>query len=431
MPNSKNTLTRRSFLGKVATVSIASGLVGSPAAARPFFAPSDRITVGVIGYGKRARSLTRGFLGQAGVQLVAVSEVEPARRALGVKTIHDHYASKKGGGGYRGCAAGNDFREITGRDDIDAVIIATPDHWHVINAIEAARAGQDIYCEKPLTVAIAHGRRMVEEIRKHEVVFQTGSQQRSEFGGRFRQAVDYVRNGAIGKVLRVHVGVGDPAVPCDLPEEKCPEGTDWEMWNGPAPERGYHPDLCPVGNHNHFPAFRKYLEYAGGGLADMGAHHFDIAQWALNRDDGGPVQIIPPEKGEKRGLRYIYDDGVEMVHGGVGGCTFEGEKGKIIVTRGWIKSEPEGILKEALPENAPRVERSTHHIGNFLDCVRSRKKPICDAEVGHRSASICHLGNIGYQLGRPLKWDPRREVFPDDAEATRLVDRAVRAPWKV
>ncbi len=428
---SKNPQSRRSFLKNVATVSIATGLVGELGAVELFVPASERITVGVIGFGKRARSLTGGFMRRNDVQVVAVSEVEPVRRAYGQKMVEDHYSKKKGSS-FKGCDAYNDFRKILDRKDIDAVIIATPDHWHAVNVVQASHAKKDIYCEKPLSVAIAHGRKMVHAVEKNKVIFQTGSQQRSEFGGRFRQAVQYIRNGAIGKVLRVHVGVGDPAIPCDLPVEECPTGTDWDMWNGPAAERGYNSQLCPKGNHNHFPAFRRYKEYAGGGLADMGAHHFDIAQWALGMDDTGPVKIIPPKKeGEKRGLKFVYANGIEMFHGGVGGCTFHGEKGTITVTRGWIKSDPEGILKEKLPENAEKIYPSNNHIGNFVDCVKSRKKPICDVEIGHRSASICHLANIGYWVGRPLTWDPKKEQFVNDKEANSHVDREVRSPWKL
>ncbi len=398
----------------------------NPAAAVP---AGDRITLGFIGIGKRARSLLGRFLSFDSVQVLAVSEIVRERLMDGKKRIDAHYRKKQGKSAGKSCDAYNDFRKVITRKDIEAVVIATPDFWHAPQVIATAKAGKDIYCEKPLSLVIDHGRRMVDAVRKYNVIFQTGSQQRSEYGGRFRRAVELVRNGRIGKVKTIHVGVGGPPVPCTLPEEPCPEGTDWEMWNAPAPERGYHHDLCPRGIHNHFPAFRRYREYAGGGLADMGAHHFDIAQWALGMDTSGPVKIEPPEGKSTKGLKFTYANGVEMFHGGIGGCTFAGTKGKIVVTRGSLTSDPASILKEAIGPDEFHVQPSNNHARNWLLAVRSRKLPICDVETGHRSASICHLANIGYELRRPLAWDPEKERFENDPDADKLVFRKLRAPW--
>jgi predicted dehydrogenase len=321
------------------------------------------------------------------------------------------------------------------RKDIDAVLIATPDHWHSIPAVLAARAGKHVYCEKPLTLTIAEGRVVADAAKNNKIAFQTGSQQRSEYGGLFRKAVEYVRNGRIGKVKTVRVGVGAPAVACDLPEQPVPGGTDWETWNGPSPKRGYNEILCPKGIHSHFPAWRNYREYAGGGLADMGAHHFDIAQWALEMDDSGPVKIEPPESKDGKpvitGLRFVYANGIEMFHGGPSGCTFEGTEGTIYVDRGKIESKPETILKEELGKDAKRVYLATDHRKNWLECIRSGKETICPAEVGHRSATICQLGNIGYWLKRSLVWDPAKEQFVGDEEANKLLSRTMREPWKL
>jgi hypothetical protein len=267
-------------------------------------------------------------------------------------------------------------------------------------------------------------------VRKNNIVFQTGSQQRSEFGGLFEQAVNLIRGGKIGRVKTVRVGVGAPPVACDLPEEQVPEGTDWDLWLGQAPWRGYNEILCPKGVHQHFPAFRNYREYAGGGLADMGAHHFDIAQWALDMDGSGPVKVEPPAEGDS-GLKFTYANGVEMFHGGPSGCTFEGELGTIYVDRGKLESTPESIVKTPLEEGAPRVEHATDHGRNWLDAIKSRQKPICDVEVGHRSASVCHLANLGYQLRRTLTWDPAAERFSGDDEANALLNREARSPWNV
>jgi hypothetical protein len=247
----------------------------------------------------------------------------------------------------------------------------------------------------------------------------------------FRKAAEYVRNDRIGKLKTIRIGVGDPNVPCDLPEQETPEGTDWLMWLGQAPKRGYNEILCPKGVHNHFPAWRNYREYAGGGLADMGAHHFDIAQWALDMDDSGPVKIEPPEGDKKQGLRFVYANGVEMFHGGPSGCTFEGGVGTIYVDRDKIESKPKSILEEPLGDKDVKLYHATDHRKNWLECIASKKPTICPAEVGHRTATVCHLANIGYQLRRALKWDPVKEQFVEDDEANKLLARAMREPWKL
>ncbi len=422
-------VSRRRFL-QAAAAATAAGPTILTALPKARAAASERLTIGVIGVGTMGRGHVGRFLGYGDVQIIAVSDVVAERREHSRKNIEDHYAKQTGQGSYKGCSVHNDLRELLALDGLDAVVIATPDHWHVPGAILAARAKKDIYCEKPLTLTIGEGRHLVNEVRKHNIVFQTGSQQRSEFGGLFEQAVNLIRNGKIGRVKTVRVGVGAPPVPCELPEEQVPEGTDWDLWLGQAPWRGYNEILCPKGVHQHFPAFRNYREYAGGGLADMGAHHFDIAQWALDMDGSGPVKVEPPAAGDS-GLRFTYADGVEMLHAGPSGCTFEGELGTIYVDRGKLESTPESIVKTPLEEGAPRVEHATDHGRNWLDAIKSRQKPICDVEVGHRSASVCHLANLGYQLRRTLTWDPAAERFADDDEANALLNREARSPWNV
>jgi len=228
----------------------------------------------------------------------------------------------------------------------------------------------------------------------------------------------------------VRVGVGAPARPCDLPAQPTPEGVDWEMWNGPSPARGYSSVLCPEGIHRHFPAWRNYREYANGILADMGAHHFDIAQWALNMDHSGPTEIHPPERGNT-GLRFVYASGIEMFHGGRSGCTLEGTEGTIHVDRGGIESTPASILQQPLAERDFRLPVvGNSHRQNWLDCVRSRQRPVADVAIGARTAQVCQLANVGYQLRRTLRWDPEREEFVRDDEANRLRSRENRAPWQ-
>jgi predicted dehydrogenase len=428
-----NRISRRRFV-QAAAAGLAGPLVFASSRAVRGKEANDRINLGFIGVGTMGGGHVHGFLGFPEVQIVAVCDVVKERREHYQKEVDEHYSKQKKGD-YKGCQLFTDFRELLARKDIDAVVIATPDHWHAIPCIQAAEAGKDIYCEKPLTHTIAEGRKIVNATRKRKVIFQTGSQQRSEFANRFRTAVELVRNGRIGKLKTIRIGVGDPPRPCDLPEQPVPEGTDWEMWTGPAPRRGYNEALCPKGIHKHFPVWRGFREYAGGYLADMGAHHFDIAQWALDMDNSGPVKIDPPEDPKAlKGLKFTYANGVVMLHNVFEGartdCLFEGSDGKIFVTRGDLRTEPEGILKEPLGEKAFRVYPSSNHRKNWLECIRSRKEAICPAEVGSRSASVCHLANIGYQLRRTLRWDPALERFVDDAEANKLVSRTPREPWK-
>jgi predicted dehydrogenase len=417
-------VSRRTFL-----LSSAAGVAAATLGVRQVrAAANDRIALGFIGVGTMGRGHLGAFLGMADVQVVAVCDVAAVRRDDAKKRVEDHYAKEKGRD-FKGCEAYVDFRELLQRKDIDAVVIATPDHWHAIPCVQAARAGKHIYCEKPLTHNVAEGRRIVEEVAKAGITFQTGSQQRSEFGGKFRQAVELVRNGRVGKIKTVRIGVGGPARPCDLAAEELPEGIDWDRWLGPAPKRGYSHVLCPKIVHNHFPAWRDFQEYAGGGLADMGAHHFDIAQWALDMDGSGPVKVEPPQGKETSGLRFTYASGVEMFHGGPADCTFEGSEGVLMVGRGKIESNPKKILEEPLGEGAVRVYHATDHRRNWIECLKAKKPTICPAEVGHRSATICHLGNIGYRLRRPLRWDPAQEKFLGDDEANKLLSREMRAPW--
>jgi predicted dehydrogenase len=271
---------------------------------------------------------------------------------------------------------------------------------------------------------------MVKAARKYDRVFQTGSMQRSS--SEFRKACELVRNGRIGKVKQVIVDVGPPSRPCDLPEEAMEPGLNWDMWLGPAPMRPYNSVLSPRGVHTHFPDWRNYCEYSGGMMTDWGAHHFDIAQWGLGMDDSGPVEIIPPEDPKAtRGLRYLYANGVEMIHGDSGGVLFIGSEGKILVNRGKFEATPASLGEAPLPDNAIHLYKSYSHTKDFLDCMRSRKKPICDVEIGCRSVTVCHLGNLAYWHHRHLRWDPVKEQFVGDAEANQWLDRPKRGPWKV
>jgi len=385
----------------------------------PTTAPSERITVGFIGMGKMANDYhLKTLLTFPDVQAVAVCDVDTNRRLHAQKRVDEAYSGRSN---YRGCAAYNDFRDLLARRDIDAVVISTPDHWHAIPLIEACKAGKDVYCEKPLTHSLAKFRRIV----------QTGSQQRSSVFGPFRFACEVVRSGRLGKIHRVTVGVGETCKPCDLPAEEPEPGLDWDLWLGCAPERPYHSILSPRGVHNHFPGWRSYREYGGGGLSDMGAHHFDIAQWGLDMDHTGPVKIIPPEKPDALfGAKFIYANGVEVEHvRNPGGCVFYGERGTLHIDRDKLTSTPESIIAEPLgPDDVHLFESPGHH-RNWIDCIRSRQQPLCHVEVGARSAALCHLGHLAYWHRRELRWDPDRWEFVNDTEANTWLDRPRRDAW--
>ena len=389
--------------------------------------PSDRLTMGFIGMGTQNRYLLTRFLGKD-TQVVAVCDVDTTRRESAKQMVEDAYA-KKTLAGYKGCAVYSDFRELLARKDIDAVCIASPDHWHAIHVVMAAKAKKDIYCEKPLSLTIPEARAMVKAVRKHKRVLQTGSMQRSS--PEFYKACMLVRNGRIGKIQQVIVDVGPSSKWCDLPEEAMEPGLNWDLWLGPAPVRGYNSILSPRGIPKDFPAWRNFREYSGGGMTDWGAHHFDIAQWGLGMDDSGPVQIVPPEDPKAQtGVRFIYANGVQVIHGKSGGVLFVGSDGQIFVNRGKFKITPEGLDKDPIPENGVQLYKSTDHYQDFLNCVKSRNKPICDVEIGCRSVTVCHLGNLAYWYRRTLHWDPVKERFTGDAEANTWLARQRRPPWQ-
>lgn len=438
----KRSFSRRRFLQNTAAVAATAPFILPSRIWSAETPPNSRVNVGFIGMGTQGRGLMGGHLRSADTRVIAVCEVDTTRREHARKTVDDHYARQSDASGAKECAAYNDFRELVARKDIDAVVIATPDHWHALTAIAAARAGKDIYCEKPLCQSIREARAMVNAVRKHNRIFQTGSMQRSS--KEFRVACELVRNGVIGKIKTVEVGIGGPGVPCNLPGEPEEPGLDWNMWLGPAPMRPYHSELSPRGVHKHFPNWRNYREYGGGMVTDWGAHHFDIAQWGLGKDDSGPVEIVPPEKpGAKHGARFIYDNGVEVLHKSGGGVRFLGEGGQVFVDRGkfefWLgeaqkakaASEAENIAREFLPPNAVRLYKSSDHRGDWIAAIRSRKPPICDVEVGARTVSVCHLVNLVYYHGKRIKWDPKAEKFTDGTGDPQWLDVPHRAPWEI
>lgn len=407
--------------------------------------------MGFIGMGTQNRGLLGNFMGQKDVQVVAVCEVDKTRRETARQRVNEHY-EKHPLDGWKGCEAYTDFRDLIAREDMDAVCIATPDHWHAIITTAALNAGMDVYCEKPLTHNIAESVAVMEAVERNGRVLQTGSMQRSM--AEFRIACELVRNGVIGKVERVSCNFGPPGRPCDLPAEEMEPGLDWDLWLGPAPERPYHSALSPRGNHDHFPAWRDYREYGGGMVTDWGAHHLDIAQWGLGMDDSGPVKVIPPEKGKEatKGAKLVYAHGVTVEHGEGIGVHFFGSEGEVEVTRGrfafrlgpetvakFLDREDGGSLESAiltaekrfLKDAERRLYKSGHHIRDFLDCVKSRQKPITNEVVGARSAICCHLMNLAYYHGQPLQWDPAANAFVGGAGEPAWLTREYRGEWRV
>jgi len=429
--------TRRSFLKHAMTATAAIGLPnlapGTALGLSGATAPSERITVGFIGMGKMAKGHLNSFLNDRTCQVLAICDVERGRTEGHARLTEEHYGKRDGKGSYKGCSAYGDYRELCARADIDGVIISTPNQWHALNAVEAARQGKDIYLEKPMARTIGEGQAVVKAVRRYGRILQVGSQQRSDTA--FRFACELVRNGRIGKVHSVHVNVGGPPVEDYLPAEETPEGLDWDMWLGPCPWRPYSSVLAPPESFGGWPEWRYYRPYAGGMMTDFGAHHFDIAQWGLGMDGSGPVEIYPPDDADYTTLTYKYANGVVMYHGGgKPGCAVEwiGESGKVRVNRGqYLETEPDTLRMESFGPSDIRLYNSPNHRENWLEGIRTRREPICTAEIGQSTGVVCHIGNIAYWLKRPLKWNPDTEQFVDDAEANRLLMRPMREPWQL
>ncbi len=388
--------------------------------------PSERIAVGFIGIGNMGGGHFDGFLGDNQLQVVAACDVRRDVREKRQKQANEKYAADRQAGTYKGCAAYNNYEDLLARDDIDAVLIAVPDHWHAIVACAAARAGKDIYCEKPLTLTIKEAWDLVATVRRYGRVFQTGSQQRSE--DNFRFACELVRSGRIGKLQTVTVNIGEPSQEAYLPEQPVPEGFDWDRWLGPAPWQPYNAERC---SGNYGGGWRKIRDYSGGMTTDWGAHHYDIAQWGMGMDGSGPVEIIPPNGKDVEHMTFKYANGVVMQRAQANGVLFTGTEGDIEVNRGFFQPEPKSITEEPLGPNDVHLYKSPGHRQDWINCIRSRKRPICDVAIGASSVTVCQLSNIAYWLGRPIKGDPEKREIIGDSEASRWIDRPKRAPWRL
>jgi predicted dehydrogenase len=399
-------------------------------------APSDIITLGFIGTGKQSRGLSRNFLATGETRILAAAEVYKAKRDLFIEQAKAYYTTEDGkakvNGAYSEIQAYNDFRQLLDRKDIDAVVIATPDHWHAVMAVKAAEAGKDIYCEKPLALTIKEGRAMVNATRKHKRVFQTGSMQRS--WPEFRQTAELIRNGYIGDIKGIKVNVGPPPKRYDLAAEPIPEGLDWAMWLGPNEPVPFNSELAPPLSKDVFPNWRNYKEFGGGMVTDWGAHMFDIVQWSLGMDNSGPVEVIPPDGKEHKFLTYRYDNGITMTHEPWewnNAIQFVGSEGTLNIQRKKLETTPVTLATKVIGPDEKHVYHSENHYKDFLNAMRKRSEPICDVEIGHRTASVCTIGNIAYQLKRPLKWDPKKENFKKDKEANGLLERSLKSEWAI
>jgi predicted dehydrogenase len=442
--------TRRDFIRSSAALTAAT-LAGPFIAPSSVFgrnAPSNRITLGIIGCGNQSTVDIPEWLKNDDCQIVAVCDVNKAshgyrndQQFLGREPQRDFinrsYAQKTTSGSYKGVEAYADFRDVLARTDIDAVAIITPDHWHAVQTVLAARAGKDIYCQKPLTLTIREGRDMIKAVRQHKRILQTGSQWRSN--PVVRQACELVRNGRIGKLQRVETYVAKNNFTGPGPgwkEMPVPEGFDYESWLGPAPKAPYHKDRC-------FYRFRFVSAYSGGQTTNFGCHSHNIAHWGMGMDLSGPVEVEDlgaefPEKGDlfdtatKIAFRARYANDVTLecrTDPRSSGATWYGTDGWVRVVRNTLESSPATLKDSKIGPNELHLPVSANHYRNFLDAVKSRKDPIEPVEVGHRTASLCHLGNIAMVLHRKIRWDPVKEDILGDAAAAKMLSRPMRSPW--
>jgi predicted dehydrogenase len=387
--------------------------------------PNDQIVMAAIGVGGQGTGIMKWAKRKEGVKFIAVCDLD---------ADHVKKAAKEVG---KDCREYKDFRELLAKEDLDAVTVGTVDHWHALTSIAAMKAGCDVYCEKPLSLTIEEGKAMVKAARKYDRVFQTGSQQRSD--ARYRLACELVRNGRIGKVHTVEARIGDNPIGGPFATSAVPEGLDWEFWKGPTPDVPYVKERC------HYE-FRWWYDYSGGKLTDWGAHHNDIAQWGLGMDGSGPIGVTasgvkPSDKPNSYNchphfaVTYRYANGAHLITSsdGENGNRFIGDKGWIFVNRERIEASDPKLLEEPLPKDAVKLYVSDDHMGNFMDGIRTRKRPICDVEVGYRSVTVCHLGAIALRLGIPLDWDPQKECFvgPRADKGNAMVSREMRSPWRL
>ena len=458
-------INRRNFLRKatgtaLGAISLPHIILSSALGKAGYVTPSNRITMGCIGLGNQGGALLRGFLGKPDAQVVAVCDVHATKQQGTREAVEKHYADEQNKGVYKGCSSYNDFRNLVARPDIDAVVIATPDHWHVLISLAAAGAGKDIYLEKPIGLSLTEAYALREAVVRYGTVFQFGTQQRSDF--KFRRACELVRNGRIGKLHTINVwspssGSGGSTTPTPVPPE-----IDYDMWLGPAPFVPYTKDRCSNVNP-FFPSPYKIWpfisDYCLGWIAGWGVHPLDIALWGAEKELTGMVEVegtgIFPADGAcdtatnwNVALKFAAG-GVTINFKGIGGrsgpapaewrqryaktgdhgTVFEGTEGWIHVRRGYIDASPKALLQSELGPNEIQLYKSKDHIRNFLDCVKSRARTICPIDAAVRVDTLCYLSNIATILEHKLRWDPAEECFENDTAANRFLTRSMRSPW--
>jgi predicted dehydrogenase len=435
----KKNISRRSLFKRAAGVSVAAVgfpyVVGSPALGKGGnVAPSNRITMGCIGVGGQGTGKVRGFLGKADVRIVAVCDVIESRRQKAKGIVDRRYDDK-------GCASYNDFREVLAREDIDTVVIVTQDHWHGVIAVAAARAGKDMYCEKPLGVSVVEGQAIVRAVRTYGRVFQTGTQQRSD--RKFRFACELARNGYLGKIQTVKVAAPGPeykrTYKKPTTEEPIPAGLDYDMYVGPSPMKPYN------GGRLAWPDWYLIWDYCAGFSVNWGVHHLDIANWGCPAVADEPFEVKCKGSYRDDGLtdnindwqaEFEYASGLRMSFSDTGnpnkqGCRFEGDKGWVHVNRGGIWAEPTSLLQVKIKPDEINLYESNDHLSDFIKCVRTRSDPVSPVESGHKASCLGLITDIAARVKRKIKWDPGRERFVGDDEANRMLSRPMRSPWRL
>lgn len=443
MKDQKKVMSRRRFLGSAA-VGMA-GMVVLPHIVTSCKGKGEKkddgiIRLGFIGLGRQSMHLLGAFLQIQGTQVVAGCDVYGVKRERFKKRVSDYYT--KNNREFK-VDLYEKFEDLLGRKDIDAVVIAVPDHSHARIAIAACKAGKDIYLEKPMTFTIKEGQELVKAVRENSRILQVGSQQRSS--GEFQHAVKLVQDGALGKITTVNAYVGAPPKPYDLPEEPVPSDLNWDMWLGSLNVPIHFNNqldppitLDPPKDEEIWGAWRWYKEMGGGFTTDWGAHMFDIVQWGLGKDRSGPVEISPVGT---EYIKYVYDNGTVMTSEPFDekltkGVKFTGENGWIAVWRGgFIASDDKFLPAESVMKQDPNVpyEMKIPHQMNFIEAVKSRKDPVVPVEIGHSSCTVCTLGNIAVELKRTIKWNPETQTFVDDADgaATKLMHYEYRQGYKL
>ena len=458
----RSRLNRREFLTQssraLAAALVVPALSSCVAPQRPRVRrpqPSERVNLGVVGFGTIAFSTVPNFLADPRVQIVAVADPvsdlpnygyqgeKRGGRLVGQRAVEKFYSEQHMSGTYKGCRVYEDFREMLAREDLDAVYIATPDHWHCAIALLAAQRGKHIYGQKPLSLTIEEGRRMAHAVAETGITWQTGAQQRSSI--HFRTACELVRNGRLGRLEGIKVGFGSGGHKdwSQLGERRQPEPVppelNWDLWLGPAPERPYAPGLLQLN-------WRHNFDFSGGYLTDWGAHHLDILQWALGVDGSGPIAIenvqatLPPvtdfyNTATTFSFDVVYSSGIRanVSSRHRNGLQFLGENGRsLFVSRGILESKPDELRREKIGPGEIRLYESQLHERNFIDHIYDAKPTISPVEVGHRSITIAHLANIAIRLGRTrLQWDPLAENIIGDPEANKLLSRPMRRKYAV